>query len=222
MKLYKVFNDPLTGNIFTKLGELYDVPWKGEVDDHTLDIDFISKYGQREISPLLRLLTNENKITPENLEKVANVVWIRYNKQFVKLWNTLSLEYNPIENYRMVESETHDNDRTDTTSNDRLVNSEMDGQTKSKNGIYGFNSTGSVNANDGTASQTSKSTGIEKDTMKAIGKDTGERELTRSGNIGVTTSQQMITSERELWHYTYFDDVYKMVASVLTIPYYKL
>ena len=34
-----------------------------------------------------------------------------------------------------------------------------------------------------------------------------ERNLTRSGNIGVTTSQQMIQSERELYIWNFFLDV---------------
>lgn len=37
--------------------------------------------------------------------------------------------------------------------------------------------------------------------------DTEDRTLTRSGNIGVTTSQQMLESERELWLWNFFDDV---------------
>ena len=34
-----------------------------------------------------------------------------------------------------------------------------------------------------------------------------DTELRRSGNIGTLTSQQMITSERELWQWNFFQDV---------------
>lgn len=37
--------------------------------------------------------------------------------------------------------------------------------------------------------------------------DTEERTLTRSGNIGVTTSQQMLESERKLWMWNFFENV---------------
>lgn len=50
----------------------------------------------------------------------------------------------------------------------------------------------------------------------------GKRELERSGNIGVTTSQQMLQSEIELWQWTFIEQVYKDVDSVLTSPVYAM
>lgn len=46
-------------------------------------------------------------------------------------------------------------------------------------------------------------------TTEDSGKDTHTRNytLTRSGNIGVTTSQQMLESERELWRWNYFREI---------------
>lgn len=46
------------------------------------------------------------------------------------------------------------------------------------------------------------------------------RTLTRSGNIGVTTSQQMIQSERELWDWEFFETVYKDIDEMITIQSY--
>lgn len=45
---------------------------------------------------------------------------------------------------------------------------------------------------------------------------TFKHKLTRSGNIGVTTSQQMIQSERELWIWNFIEQVCKDIDSVLT------
>ena len=47
-----------------------------------------------------------------------------------------------------------------------------------------------------------------------------DRELTRSGNIGVTTSQQMIESERDLWLWNFFEQVFKDIDKTLTCPVY--
>lgn len=45
--------------------------------------------------------------------------------------------------------------------------------------------------------------------------------LTRSGNIGVTTSQQMIQSEHELWKWNFFNDVvFPDIDRVLTLMIY--
>lgn len=48
------------------------------------------------------------------------------------------------------------------------------------------------------------------------------RELTRSGNIGVTTSQQMLESEIELrMNYNFYDIIYKNVDEVLALSVFK-
>ena len=44
--------------------------------------------------------------------------------------------------------------------------------------------------------------------------------LTRSGNIGVTTSQQMIQSEIELWQWLFFETVFKDLDQILTLSTY--
>ena len=52
-------------------------------------------------------------------------------------------------------------------------------------------------------------------------KDAAEHTLRRSGNIGVTTSQQMAVSELDLWSaFDYFEIVMKDIDSVLTIGIY--
>lgn len=45
-------------------------------------------------------------------------------------------------------------------------------------------------------------------------------QLTRSGNIGVTTSQQMLESEYQLRTKHFFDMVFEDVDKILTIPYW--
>lgn len=47
-----------------------------------------------------------------------------------------------------------------------------------------------------------------------------EHELTRSGNIGVTSSQQLIQSEIELRQFNFFTQVFKDVDSVLALSIY--
>lgn len=95
------------------------------------------------------------------------------------------------------------------------------------------------NANENVETNTHKQTGgmtvtesgranenVEKNTHKQMGyteeTETGTRQLTRSGNIGVTTSQQMIESEIALWQWNFIESVYKDVDMVLTVPKYKI
>ena len=70
------------------------------------------------------------------------------------------------------------------------------------------------NTNDAdTGSQTHAETGSNTDTRNYL--------LNRSGNIGVTTTQDMIQSERELWEYNFRAIVYRDIDSIMTIEYYK-
>ena len=49
---------------------------------------------------------------------------------------------------------------------------------------------------------------------------TSFRKLTRKGNIGTNTFQNLLQQERNLWIYDFFEQVFKDVDSVLTIPIY--
>lgn len=71
-----------------------------------------------------------------------------------------------------------------------------------------------ADANDNIEQTTNTQTGYTQDT------ETGTRSLTRSGNIGVTTSQQMLESEIALWQWNFFESVYADVDSVLTTQIY--
>lgn len=46
--------------------------------------------------------------------KIVNAVYSVYGQNWGKLWATLSLDYNPIENYRMTETEQNENTQTRT------------------------------------------------------------------------------------------------------------
>ena len=51
--------------------------------------------------------------------------------------------------------------------------------------------------------------------------DTDEHYLRRNGNIGVTTTQQMLESEIELWQWNFINDyVFKCADKLLTLPIY--
>lgn len=113
-----------------------------------------------------------------------------------------------------------------------------------QNGIWGFNSSTSVpsDMSDGTATNentttrdlTETETGTETtdrtntDTYNRSYTETGtdttagtsSRKLTRTGNIGTNTFQNLLQQERNIWMYNFFEQVFKDVDSVLTIPIY--
>lgn len=124
------------------------------------------------------------------------------------------------------------------------VNDEGSGTNKNQNGIWGFNSSESVpsdmsdgkvtNNNTTTRNLTDTETGTDTtdrtntDTYNRSYTETGtdttagksSRKLTRTGNIGTNTFQNLLQQERNIWMYDFFEKVFKDVDSILTIPIY--
>lgn len=68
---------------------------------------------------------------------------------------------------------------------------------------------------------TETDTGTERNQRTGADTDTRNYLLTRKGNIGVTTSQQMIEQERALWMWNFFNDVvFPDIDKILTIMVY--
>lgn len=239
LKIRDVFVDSYgdTGSCIFEYLQDFDVPWK-ELDIYQLlDHEYLYNIsGERYISPLVRSgidpLTNTLETAARHF--LAELLYNMCGQRWQKLWDTLSFEYNPIENYKMTEE--MDGDTTDitygNTETDTLVHGKTQTRTDnltevSETGIQGFNSA-SYSASDkyttdNTGTQTYADTGTDTNTKARTGKDTHERNytLTRSGNIGVTTSQQMIESERALWMWQFFYDVvFPDVNRVLTLSMY--
>lgn len=124
------------------------------------------------------------------------------------------------------------------------VNDNGSATNTNQNGIWGFNSSTSVpsdmsdgtttNENTTTRDLTETETGTDTtdrtntDTYNRSYTETGtdttagtsSRKLTRTGNIGTNTFQNLLQQERNLWMYNFFEQVFKDVDSVLTIPIY--
>lgn len=124
------------------------------------------------------------------------------------------------------------------------VKDEGSGTSNNHNGIWGFNSSESVpsdmsdgratNNNTTTRDLTDTETGTDTtdhtntDTYNRSYTETGtdttagksSRKLTRTGNIGTNTFQNLLQQERNIWMYDFFEQIFKDVDSVLTIPIY--
>lgn len=228
LTLNSVYPEWITKGIFSYLNAL-EVPWKNDVSDNQLDIIYHgSRSGNKIIGSLIENYLDNNTVSDDNKIIIAQAIFTIYIKNWNALYKTLSLEYNPIENYSMTETEnvqdshkgTLESNGTDTNTNteNTIVND------TSNNQLWGFNSTDSVNSDkqigdttknvDGSMSTTHKNTDTE---TKNI---TSDRMLKRSGNIGVTTSQQMIESERQLWLWNFFESVFSDIDKILVLKIY--
>ena len=110
-----------------------------------------------------------------------------------KLWETTQFDYNPIWNKDGVITEEENRDLTST----RDLKSTEDGTDTMKRSAY--NASGFQNHDQTTMDHDYTDTG----TVRDGGKITRKR--TEQGNIGITTTQQMIKEEREVDQFNMYD-----------------
>ena len=153
-----------------------------------------------------------------------NKILRMYAPKWLRLWETLFYDYNPIENYNMVEEALQDKttlsfgkhtdyvgtekNTSDITSQIKAFDASSTWKDSDKQNVintieYGPNGNDRYDENSG--------------------QDISEHKykFTRTGNIGVTTSQQMIEQQRKLVMFNYFDSlVFPDIDKVLTLQVY--
>lgn len=137
---------------------------------------------------------------PESLAVNINNWFKRRYHDFNKLCEALYANYNPINNYDMSETERGTDDRSG------LTNSTTTSSGSLLNKVSGFNATELVEDSDSITSNNGTSSTTGDDNRKY------ERILTRTGNIGVTTTQQMIESSIQLAKF----DIYAYIIAEFT------
>ena len=239
-RLYEV--TPLTGGIFAAL-QSFDVPWKSPDISSYLDMDYYGNYsGEKIISPLVNKKLVEGVLTSENQSQLAAVLFNMFGTNWTKEWGTMSAEYDPIANYDMTEIMTDDETvieygKTEDVTDDNThtkTGTETDTPTvaiTTADTVHGFNSTDPV-PTDGRTETPSGTDIMEYDVTESDGRTVGTElggsdthtrnyTLTRQGNIGVTTTQQLLQSERDLWKWSFFIDVvFPDIDRVFTIQTY--
>ena len=165
------------------------------------------------------------------------IIYNRFGVKWKKLYDALNTQYNPLENYDMTQERTPDivhedvYDVTDERTADLTdtENGQISKNVDSENGVYGFNSTGANPSDNNSGNET---TNINNHTTATSGTDTnvksgsitssetGSEKLTRHGNIGVTSSQQLLESEFEVRKKDFYKIIYNDIDSVLCLKCY--
>ena len=159
---------------------------------------YLNWSGQKYISPLCRKLFDlyDNDIYSVDI-KIAKVIVNKNVDNWLNIYNAYFVEYNPIYNYNMEEEE---NVRTDiSTERNQALNT------------YGFNTQSQDGVPTDKNSQSDHVTGDF---------DKNRRKLTRKGNIGVTTTQKMVTEELKLRNYNFINMIYKDIDKTLCLSIY--
>ena len=183
------------------------------LDEEKADIyDFL--YFHNSYSKIISFLYEEVVNNASLMSVLISSIIERYKDKWNRLYNTLITEqYNPLENYSMEESEKSKVANVDSVKS----NSSDSGTANSTNDNYGFNSITAQPATKSTTTTSATSTN-NVDGTKTTDSD---KTLTRKGNIGVTTSQQMLESEVILRNkYLFQDIIFKDLDDILMLDIY--
>ena len=182
--------------IFDEIKTKINLDWFNDSFIAAMKIEYYYNHAfTKYISLLFYNLINIPKTIDEVADLLASVIVNKFKTKWTRLHEVLNLTYNPIDNYNMSETEN------------TQLKSEVD--ISNANSIYAFNDT--------AATPTSESSS--KSSTNALLND-NMRELTRKGNIGVTSSQQLIESEIELREYNFIETIYSDIDSILTLKIY--
>ena len=202
--------------IFALLQEK-EVPWK------TLNI-------AGELDTIFHHIKAKNLICNSLCEDIsgdalAGIVYSYNIENWQKLWENYTAKYNPIDNYNRHEETVLTDTGNDTTVKNGSMTNTMTGSTTATDTstIYAYNSDSSTNVSGGQSNVSPNTTTTDtfnnvedKRTMNTEHKTVSEI----SGNIGVTTSAQMISENINLWKWNYFDEVFDSVIRLITTGVY--
>ena len=186
-----------------------------------LRIDYFGGYSaDKYVSPLLEKIYdyrvgNVQKIS----ESLAPLIYQRFGAKWKKIYDALMQEYNPLENYSMEEIRTPD--LTFEETQNESSNIETERETSASTSYKGFNANDPVlvSKTDGNENATTSGAKLDNEISKET-THTGTETLTRAGNIGVTTSQQMLESEFKVRQYDFYKMMYNDIDSLLCLSVY--
>ena len=241
MKLHQTIINPRYDGILVKLYQSNEFDFLNDLElARTLNIEYYKSHsGLKYISNLYENLINDELSSfervivvddenndfimidndyigvdrvPDVLNDLSNIIIAKFKDKWIKSYNALMTNYKPLENYSMIEEETPDLVDTRTTKSKTKM------KTTITNDKSGYNSS-SYSPYDKSISE------LEGDDTNNVSEDkltrTGKRTLERSGNIGVTTSQQKLISEIELRdRYIFIDMMFKDIDSILCLSIY--
>lgn len=183
------------GGIFFALEQNPATPWRGAVDALSLDLDYYgNRSGSKIVSSLVKALCEDGALSLDSITALAALLIAKYGLSWSRMWEAVTKEYDPLNNYDMKEVFDEDGTRAGSSTSSDAQN------------IFGFNSAEASPANSSSM-------------QGSVSETTGTNHtLTRSGNIGVTTSAQMLQGEIDVRMRSFFEIVYTNIDEVLTIP----
>ena len=231
---------PNINGLFSNMRSILDEnwPWTSSVQhnwhtpqDTTLDLDYFYNHSgdKPAAAGIEKILVKADADVIPNIpyrNMLCSLILGRFYMNWKNRWNALVAEYDPLENYSMKEDLTNDDTTVThgkTTTRTGSVDLTPETVMTVESSVYAYDS-GSPSPDAKTVSTPEGSDTTEyndlTDTEGGTTKTEHDYTKTLSGNIGVTTSQQMLEAELEIRKYDFFQSVYEDIDKVLTCPVY--
>ena len=228
---------PITSDgLFTSfINPVWAVPFP---DTEELDRYFILRYGDRIGSKMCEFYADstDGTIKGDKLTALASMVYNINSRKWEHLYGVYKADYNPIENTDFVETITDINGNTRTlngvtTSGGTATTVSTGNSTDSNNNdnnVFGFNSVNAVGDNQSigsgssntSANSTTTSSGNTTDNSTITDNGTHDSEHRKHGNIGVTSTVQLMEGEVEFWKWSFIDQVCKDICDIIALSIY--
>lgn len=202
MTLLDTFDSENMKNIFYYIynNKGTKLEWLKEENINTLDYEYYLQHsGDKKLSLLFtRMLELKEGNYANTYTELAKIVINKFADNWDKMYSAVYADYDPIENYNGIEDVT-DRSNVNVTNKNKVKN-------------YGVNSA----VGKDVAENESNTTASEDDNYNT-------HHVERHGNLGVTTSQQMIESELVLREFkkNFYNLIYNDIDSVLASSLYN-
>lgn len=148
----------------------------------------------------------------------------KHNRTFQKWMDALAIEYDPLNNYDRTEVWTEKEKHSDASNGTQNASSQgtTNGSDITQNDISAYDSA-EFQPHDKTTGQTttgSTSSGNTTTSDSSNGSSENERKGRAYGNIGVTTSQQMLQSELDIARFNVYENIKDLFIDELLIAVY--
>lgn len=162
----------------------------------------LNKYGEKLLAPMIEKLIEDKNISEDNLQLLGEIISARFLPIWRQIYQTLSIEYNPIADYRITGTEKISaNNRVENTDNRNI-----------KNYISGFNSADDTSIDDSNSQSEGNS--------NRIGEDNRDKIWTKEGITGATPIQEYINREINLRKKPICDIIIEDVIKFITLAIY--
>lgn len=178
------------------------------------------------------------------IEEIASLIVVMYKDKWERLWETFKTEYNILEPYKITETGDREKTRgeintlqhgksvTSNGSDTGNLTTQGNDTTNGTDSLYGFNSVDAVPSDISTENLTTNSTETRNlqtsntttnsgtDSSMTDSEDVEEYTITKQGNNGFKTAQELIRENFDLWKNTFFEYVFDDIDRMITLSVY--